>query len=250
MEPLLKQRLIGAITLVVLGVMIIPVILNGPPEGRRPTVINQPVFESATPQSVYKPPPAPVTVRVDSGGNTVADPIQTVGISQKPHSAPKKTGTTKKPGHVKGQDQDQHVIAPKSLLLKTPIDRYSNIDDEAPPGASRKTGKPSTIQQTGQTGPSVVKGSGASAARKPDPKSKRQRYVIQMGIFGEQSNASKLRGRLEKRGYRVIVEKEFSGSDSVYRVYVGPYPHRQAADASRKALVRRAKLRGFLKNYP
>ena len=71
MDPQLKQRLIGAVTLLLLGVLLIPLILDGPPPGS-PYAVNKPDTQvlgtqprkipSQPPQSVFRAPPPMVQV--------------------------------------------------------------------------------------------------------------------------------------------------------------------------------------------
>lgn len=199
LDPLLKQRLIGAITLLILAVLIIPLVLDGPVPGRETVVAEKPILEPGVPRSAWQPLDPPVRVKVDSKGEARVQ----AGVSA------------------------HHAREPA-----------------APPAQAGREDRAKTQRE-------AEKGERAPEAKAaPATGSAQHRYIIQMGLFGEQQNAVRLSKRLAKLGYRSHVDKQTGGNGEVYRVYVGPYPHRQAADASRKVLLKRVKLRGFLRNYP
>ena len=55
MDPQLKQRLIGAVTLLLLGVLLIPLILDGPPPGS-PYAVNKPATQVKSSTAFFKKP--------------------------------------------------------------------------------------------------------------------------------------------------------------------------------------------------
>lgn len=79
MDPQLKQRLIGAIALLLAGVLIIPLILDGPPPGSpyaAPAPAEKPPTKPpvAKPPSDFRPPPPPKSASPQAQAST-AKPV-------------------------------------------------------------------------------------------------------------------------------------------------------------------------------
>jgi len=71
-----------------------------------------------------------------------------------------------------------------------------------------------------------------TASNKSAPQFDEQAWVIQIGSFSNKDNATKLVSELRTQGYRAY--ERISGEYS--RVYVGPYPDKEAADGRQKGL--------------
>lgn len=55
-------------------------------------------------------------------------------------------------------------------------------------------------------------------------------YAVQLGSFRDQSNADQFAARIKRKGFPVFVQSASSSAGSVYRVYAGPRPTRDAAE--------------------
>lgn len=75
-------------------------------------------------------------------------------------------------------------------------------------------------------------------------------WVIQLGSFGQRSNAQALRDKLINRGYNSFIESSGQGSAQVYRVRVGPESSRERAETIRIKLKDREKRNGLVMAYP
>jgi DedD protein len=61
-------------------------------------------------------------------------------------------------------------------------------------------------------------------------------YVVQLAAFADDKGANALAGRLKKSGYGAYVEPVQTSRGTLWRVRIGGYPSRDAADAARDKL--------------
>ncbi len=62
-------------------------------------------------------------------------------------------------------------------------------------------------------------------------------YAVQVGCFSRQANAKRLTERLLAKEYRAYILTDTSGTDTLYRVRVGPYQERSQAELTKRKLV-------------
>ena len=174
MEIGLKERLIGAVVLVVLGVIIIPFFLKGssPDSGVAQPVTLPPAAGTAAPQQY--------TMSLAPGSGTAAlapaaAPATQAAAAQPPAAAP--------------------APAPKPVV-------HSIARAQATPAAA--DGK----------------------------------WVIQAGSYGSEANAAKVAHILVQHGYHASVSRFSKAGQTYYRVRVGPYAERSAADKAAPAVAR------------
>lgn len=204
MDQMLKQRLIGAIVIIALAVIFIPMILEGP--GR----------ESSTRTENMPPPPAidyetEVDLPVPAASSESAEPAET-------------------PAANAAQEQEVSALpaepAPVAAPAPAPV---KPVETSAPP----PTPKPVVAKQSPpaeKSAPKTVSAAGQGG------------WVLQVGSFTQQANAQSLRDRLKKDGYLVTVQRAKGPEGSVHRVLVGPVSDRPAAEKLRDKLAREQKL--------
>jgi DedD protein len=73
-----------------------------------------------------------------------------------------------------------------------------------------------------------------------------EQWVVQVGSFGQQLNASGLRQRLEKAGYHSYLQEIKVDGSPAWRVLVGPYGNREQAERQRERLSREQQLKGLV----
>ncbi len=210
MDFLLKQRLIGAVVLVALGVIFIPMLLEGPRDPVMPEMQAMPEQqvipredESRTFPKTEKvlplPPMSVLTAATkETADNTIKQPVPV----PKP-AAPDVVKTKPKPKVVKADPAPVPKAAPKPVAKK------------APP-ANNKLGS----------------------------------WVVQVGSFSDQKNAFSLRDKLRKAGYPTQVERVALDKGVTYRVRVGPYLDRDKADAKIDLLNKKFQLQSRVLAYP
>ena len=170
MEIGLKERLIGAVVLVLLGVIIIPFFLKGsaPDSGVAQPVTLPPAAGTAAPQQY--------TLSLAPAGGTAA--LAPAAATQGP--------------------------APQAAAAPAP----------APKPVVHSIARQQAAPVSGGT------------------------WLIQAGSYGSEANATKVAHTLEQHGYHASVSRFSKGGQTYFRVRVGPYAERSAADKAAPGVAR------------
>jgi DedD protein len=206
MDQMLKQRLIGAIVIISLAVIFIPMILEGPDDELSPRTPDMPPAPTIDYQSeVELPVPAESPEPAESPAATVTE--QEVSAIPEPLVSQPEAATSQAGAPVK---QSEPVVAIQPAA-KTP----------PKPATAGTPPKPATAAAEGG-------------------------WVLQAGSFSQQANALSLRDRLKKSGYQVSVQDVKGAGGSTHRVLIGPVSDRQTAEKLRDKLAREQKLTAMI----
>lgn len=200
MDIRLKQRLVGAVVLVALGVIFIPMVLQPPEQVQGPAtdIPAQPAGNFKDRLATAVPTPAPVP----------GEPPRQV---LPPPDAPA-------------------TVAP-SPAASTPVAPKV----ETPPAVAELSNAEAVVSTPDKE---LAATAGPSA------------WVVQVGVFSQEANAQALAKTLRARGHATFVER-FAGKTSPnFRVRLGPFKDRAAADALQARLKREDKLTAMVKSYP
>jgi DedD protein len=212
-DNLVKQRVVGAVVLVALAVIFIPILLEGPDDDAGPRSLDLPQSLEEMREGRIEPmepvlvvPPDPVTtVVIGEDGAAAVTPDSAMDDAPPP---PAMTG-----------------VAPEA-------------EAEAPPPAGA-TQADATVEPEAEAPPRDTA---------PDPAT--AGWVVQVGAFGQETNAVALRDRLRKAGYSAFVERVVVDAKPVYRVRVGPYVERAAAEDQLTGLARDSGLQVRVMPHP
>jgi DedD protein len=213
----LKQRLVGAVVLVALAVIFIPMILPG--EGDLSGIGGSNIPSEPD----FRFPPAPVAPKAPPVAEAPLVPL----------------------GDEQGDEQTDEADAPSTSADKPEQmagKAAVEIKPEAKPRAKPKPKpkpKPKTVTQP------VAK----AVPEKARP-GQVNGWVVQVGSFADRKNARALRDKLRKQGHASFVESVKGASGRVYRVRVGPELTRAAADKLNQRLAKEAGLKGLVQAYP
>jgi DedD protein len=210
MDQKLKQRLTGAIVLVALAVIFVPIILEGPDDEWTPrshSIPEQPQMdyrasmelELPGPQTTDEEPAESVITEAPGLREEIAQPYEPPAAEEKPAPVPEKPA---KPV----------ATAPKPSRVATA---------PPPPPKTEKITEP------------ALKG-----------------WFVQVGSFGQEINASGLRERLKSAGYDTRMQRVAIGKGYAYRVLVGPSSSRAAAEKLAASLKTGQQLSGMVIEYP
>lgn len=189
MDRALKERIIGAVVLVVFVVLVVPVFLDGP-EG--PTEVQtrsiplpgqseQPDKVVVLPRDRTEPIPAPVAV--------VPAPQADAIPSQE---------TSEPPAEPAGDDTVAAVEEPETGPA------VLDDDDESTPEPARPEPAAPPPAATGM-------------------------WAVQLGSFSSEANANRLAAELKRKGFGAFLSRVPGSSGELLRVRVGPQENRQAA---------------------
>lgn len=222
MDFLMKQRLVGAIVLVALGVIFIPMLLESPDRNLVPDM--EPLPEPGE-QSIGQP-----LERFPAVGDV---PAQAEISVLQADSAPDADTEPAEAAPDAGQGRTQMLPLPE---LDTPQPAVKPAPSAAPAAEPVATdGKPAAPVATD------------SKTSAPGPLGN---WVVQMGSFSSEQNALRLRDRLRKAGFVTQVEKVLVSGKAHYRVRVGPYLERTEAERDQKKLAGNFDLKGRVLSYP
>ncbi len=209
----IKQRIIGAIVLVALGVIFIPMLLNS----ERALDDGMPVFGSNIP---------------DKPGYIAKQPSK-----DKPRQS---TAVI-----IKSQADfdaripvDEHTPALKPAIKNDTVASFAKVDSAQKKLASKI--KSNQVKAEKTTRPKTA------SAQIPAVKA----WAIQVGSFSDRSNAFKLRNKLRNKKFTTYVEAVKTPKGRVYRVRVGPEIRRSQAEKIQKRLKKELKISALVVAHP
>lgn len=207
----LKQRIIGALVLISLAVIFVPMVFDEPHSKRTSTSINIP-----------EEPPFP---EVDAPESDTASPP---AYQQKSDTSGEPASGNQGFRILEG---DQQAAAPEDKP------EMSSQRDAAPAGeppaspevsaSSEITGSPETTEEP----------SGTAQQSKPEfARSLEGAWVVQLGSFGNGDNARRLRDKVRDKGYSSHLQEVVRGDTRLTRVFSGPFAEKARAEAAKREL--------------
>lgn len=201
MDRALQERIIGALVLVVIVVLVVPVFLDGPSDDAG--TINE-------------------TVTLP-GQNGQARKQQTI-VLERDRAEPVPANGIPTPAPAQEKEATQ-------ALAKKP----EPAKPEPAPADTRKVA--ATEQSASKLEKTVPPAEEPVASRKAEPKppvtntSTTGMWAVQLGSFSNQANAEKLAADLRKNGYAAFLSQLKTSSGQMQRVRIGPQKDRDSAEA-------------------
>jgi len=91
-------------------------------------------------------------------------------------------------------------------------------------------------------------------AQKADPKQAHKKpvktFALQVGTFGSNENAEKMRDKMRKAGYTAFVHKSTSKGKTSYKVRIGPELERSVLEKIKADVKKSQKIDGYIVNHP
>lgn len=197
----LKQRIIGALVLVSLAVIFVPMMFDEPHSERESTTIKIP-----------EEPPFP---EVDAPEPDVSEaPAYRLEESDAPGELD--TGA---------QSSMDEPVTDADMANSEPQPSASNVA-EAPSAEP----EPSSAADTGTTDP-VAEQDSAEYTR-----SLEGAWVVQLGSFGSGDNARRLRDKVRDKGYNSHLQQVTRGDAELTRVFSGPFAEKAEAEKAKQVL--------------
>jgi DedD protein len=201
MDRALKERVIGAIALVAIAVLVVPVFLDGP---------------SGDAEIVSEPVTLP-------GQNEQSRKQQTIVLER----------DRDQPVPVSGSRNSQATTAAEKLAAD---DAARKAAAAAAAAAQREAAAPppEPAQQTAKAETATTVAKAEVKAEVPAPaatQSATGMWAVQLGSFSNQANAERLAADLRQSGYAAFLSQLSTSSGSLHRVRVGPQKDRESAEA-------------------
>jgi DedD protein len=210
MEQKLKQRLVGAIILVSLAVIFIPIILEGPDDEWSP-----------------RSPGMPEAPRMD------------YGVDMELALPPVETAESGEPENLEPMEPDEPAVVP---AVVPPVAQSAEPAKPEPPPA-QPVAPPAQAPAPAPAPAAADKESGSLPVPPPG-------WYIQVGSFSQRMNAEGLRDRLTAAGHTTRLQTINIGKAQVYRVLVGPTTSRAAAEQQNSRLEKQQQIKGIVIEYP
>jgi DedD protein len=206
-----RHRIVGAVILVALAVIFLPMLLSDrPPETESPSLTDTPV-----PETRIVVAPVPLPGATPGKGEPAAKPA----VPDK--GAPKPTIVTKSVPVESPNDSALAAMPP----AKPP----------APVAATRPTPEPRPAAE-----PKAAKAPPKAAAGAKG-------WVVQVGVFSHPENARRLQDKLRQKGYAVQLDPPHPTPGKTVRVEVGPYKDAAAARAAQARIQGDVGIKGVVR---
>ncbi|MEO8803861.1 MAG: SPOR domain-containing protein [Rudaea sp.] len=207
MDSALKQRLLGAIVLIALAVIFVPMFLGKSPQQQDKTTLNLAIPNPPT--TDFQTRTLPVQA---STANAESDKVVTVD--------------THAPAKFDAHPEDSVAKSPSSPTPATAVAK-----PDAAPAQTAPTAKPpavAPIVTPAATAPAATVASATTGGR----------FAVHLGAYADRGHADALVAKLKKLGYPAYDEAgEYQGK-SVQRVRVGPFDSRATAETARLKIKR------------
>lgn len=209
----LKQRIIGALVLISLAVIFVPMVFDEPHSERTSTSINIP-----------EEPPFP---EVEAPESDLATPPT---YQQDASSPEDKTS------------QGFRILEDDAPVTEPAADNGSKADvvkrkpAESPESAQQDT----TVSSSQGAQPSAAAPAESEAVAEQDSaeftRSLEGAWVVQLGSFGNGDNARRLRDKVREKGYGSHLQEVVRGDATLTRVFSGPFADKAKAEAAKRSL--------------
>lgn len=230
----MRERISGAIILIALAVIFVPMLFDEPaprderpqpmltieqpvpverrnvPDPQPPTSLGQIRSPEANPEQVEPPPPL-ADVEPEPGDVERVDPEPAVALQQE------------------GAGNDANLASPPE---DTP--RQDPIAELAQAASERLASSESTAQSSEPE----PERQGSSASASPGGE-----WAVQVGSFGEPGNAERLQSQLQEQGFPVYSRRR---DNDMTTVYVGPFESSDSGERAMSAVKEQANLQGLL----
>lgn len=201
----LKQRIIGALVLVSLAVIFVPMLFDEPHSERTSRSINIPEEPPFPEVDAPEPPAADAPAyRLEESGEPEPDTQRQVQRVDEP---------------AEPVSEAQPEPAPQTEPAE-PVAQESVAQEPAP------TPEPESQQSDQQADSAEYAGSLEGA------------WVVQLGSFGSADNARNLRNKVRDQGYNSHLQEIQRGDTTLTRVFSGPFAEKAEAERAKRALDR------------
>lgn len=204
----LKQRIIGALVLVSLAVIFVPMLFDEPHSERTSSSIKIPE------EPPFPEVDAPDPVMSDAPAYRLEEPADTEASTQPVRPEPVEPENTA---------SDRRAAEP---VQPEPLDQaVANSPDSGAPAED--------LLDT-----QAYEASGSAAEPAEFTGSLDGAWVVQLGSFGSGDNALNLRNKVREVGYSSHLQKIQRGDATLTRVFSGPFAEKAEAERAKKALDR------------
>lgn len=229
----LKQRIIGALVLISLAVIFLPMIFDKPHQQRESQIIAIPIPPDV-PAVTFKSPVEPTYQIIDSQGNEQANIPKSDNASTQVSSSVIKKMSTKGIDLVTSKPEKKSVKSSGSTEThSTNIARRTSTLDQRTVSSPDKNKKSNLLSSPVIADMAIFKNS----------------LMIQVGTFNNKKNALNLRQRIISMNLDGHVAVYHSDGKKMWQVFSGPYSNKQKAETIQKQLDQKFKVKTIIKPF-
>ncbi len=228
----MKERLTGAIILVVLIVLLVPELLSGPSRSApvpqaAATSSEEPPLRSYTIDLADESHPAAASANPSNASPGSSGPAQPTPIVEPPTAQQPAAGsaTEGSAGQTDSAPQPTTAAAAGSQDLapeqQSPVQRPATPPNEQQPTATLPTGQHATTLDKA----SAQERTGAAGKSSPAGE-----WTVQLGVFRNHANAERLVQQLKNQGFHALLSETGNGDHHLWRVRAGPVADRASAE--------------------
>jgi DedD protein len=207
----LKQRIIGALVLVSLAVIFVPMIFDEPHSERQ-----------STPITIPEEPPFPEVEMPE-------EPLQDAGNRQ-PDTQPASPAVTE---NESGEDPGYRLIEDSSSV----DEGASTAETEAPADEpAEQDNAPATVSAGDEASDEPAADTSSDESNAEFTGSLEGAWIVQVASFGNEDNARRLRDRIVELGYDAHLQRFSGGETQFTRVFSGPFVDKTDAEDTKRVL--------------
>ena len=240
----IRHRLVGAIVLLGLGVILIPMILQGKGPGAvmKSDSLTEEVqewivgTEDATTYTSRVKPVGEQTqttenelLAVDSNADAVKDAI---------------------PELLEIEDNNATDGSAGAIEIQPLLEESGNEPENETKNEPQVVQQQTTTQEQNNNQVAAIKLPEPAPITDLKPENVTRGWMVQVGTFSKTENAQNLISKLDKNGFDSRYEVINSDSGQATRVWVGPYEKRVTAGRALEAVKEKTGVKGFIKSYP
>lgn len=241
----IRHRLVGAIVLLSLGVIIIPMILQG--KGPGAVMQSDSLTEEVQEWIVGTEDATTYTSRVKPVSEQAQDTASQVAVSA---SNPDANLDGSAPPELVAVDDVTNDTVEKNQQAAEQLQPLKTEPDQQPDVKVQDSEKQSEKIEQGKNQIAAVKLPEPAPITDLKSENVTRGWVVQVGTFSKSSNAQNLISKLNKNGFDSRYEVINTDSGKATRVWVGPYEKRVTAGRALEAVKEKTGVKGFIKSYP
>ncbi|WP_129142078.1 SPOR domain-containing protein [Modicisalibacter coralii] len=212
----MRERISGAVILLALGVIFVPMLFDEPPareERPQPSLtIDQPIDVEQAPVEAPEPP-------------------SSLGQIQSPQAS---SGTSREP--AASGDEAASQSAPSQAVSQPKSDPIAEIARNAEQQGERGESSPEASQSASEPDAQTPSSPTPATTENGD-------WAVQVGSFGEPGNAERLEKKLNAQGFHAYSRPR---DNNLTSVYIGPFASSEAGEKARAALKEKVNIQGLL----
>ncbi|NIP88157.1 MAG: hypothetical protein GWO21_03860 [Gammaproteobacteria bacterium] len=227
----IKHRVVGAALLVFIAVVVLPLLLDGQPEGLQAPEVVVAAHKAAPDEFMSKIQPlsTPTTTHGDPGAPPSRAPQETLPVESLPEQ---KAAAAPPSGAPEASTAEPPKRAPLVVVASPAAPEVAAAAPQAAPREQADAGERSPQTKVPAAAPT------------------RRGWVVQVGVFSKSDNASRLVTQLRDAGFAAQASPTDTQSGTATKVWVGPFDERVRAARVRADIEKALGQKGFIAAYP